>query len=341
MFYSLVLGNNYKSYNILFLHNVLDIVDLKCIIILQIISMGKAKRFMKKVKVIYNPSSGRQVVQKRLDNVCKILMDNGYIVGKFATKKKDDAMNETIKCCNEDWDIIIACGGDGTVNEVATGIVKGNRKIPVAILAAGTVNDFANFLELPRTAKEFSEMIMAEKTIDADLGVLGDNYFVNVAAGGLFTNVAHLVPSEAKTALGRLAYYMEGIKEIPKQMFNPIEVDIYSDEYSAMNEEIYLFLITNSSSIGGFKKLAPNAEIMDEYLDAVIIKKSEIQDMLSIFINLIKGEHVKHPNVKYFKTKKIKIESKEKIDVDLDGEYGGSLPATFEVLPGSFRIIVK
>ncbi len=296
---------------------------------------------MKKVKVIYNPSSGTQTVQRRLDIICKTLLDNGCILCKYATKKKNDAMNETIKTCQEDWDIIIACGGDGTVNEVATGIVKGGRKIPVAILAAGTVNDFANFLMLPKDASEFCDMIMNEKVLDVDIGKVNNKYFVNVAACGLLTNVAHQVPSEAKTVFGRLAYYYEGLKEIPKQMFNAFKADIECEELSFKGEEIFLFLISNSSYIGGFKKIAPKAEIVDGYLDAVVIKKSEIQDIISIFLNLLKGEHIKHPNVEYFKTKKLYINTSIDIDLDVDGEYGGKFPATFEVIPNSFRILIK
>lgn len=292
---------------------------------------------LKKVKVIYNPSSGRQVIQRRIDDICKILLDNGYIVGKFATREKNDAMNETIKCCKEDWDIIVACGGDGTVNEVATGIILGGRKIPVAILAAGTVNDFANYLGIPKGSKEFCDMIMNENIIDVDLGKWGDKYFVNVAAGGFLTNVAHQVPTESKNALGRMAYYLEGLKEIPKQMYSGIDVKITSQEYSS-EEEIFLFLVSNSSSIGGFKMLAPKAQVEDGLLDCVIIRKSEIQDVLSIFINVLTGDHVNHPNVEYFKTKKITIESNEQVQVDIDGEYGGTLPATFEVVHKSFRI---
>lgn len=295
---------------------------------------------MKKVKVIYNPSSGRQIVQRRIDTICNILMDNGYLVGKFATKKKDDAFNETVKCCREDWDIIIACGGDGTVNEVANGIVVGGRKIPVGILAAGTVNDFANFMDIPRNVKDFCDMILAGKTTDVDLGKVGDKYFVNVAAGGLLTNVAHQVPSELKTVLGRMAYYIEGLKEIPRQKFKPINLTIESDEYNA-TEDVLLFLISNSSSIGGFRRLAPAAEVEDGYLDCIIIKKSEITDIVSIFINLLKGEHIKHPNVAYFKTKRIKINTNEEVHVDVDGEYLGVLPAVFEIAPQAFRIFIR
>lgn len=294
---------------------------------------------MKKVKVICNPSSGRQIIQRRVDYLCNLLINEGYIVGKFNTRQKDDAMLETIRSCNENWDLIVACGGDGTVNEVAKGIAKSERKIPVAILSSGTVNDFANHMELPKNIDDFFQMIKNEKTIDVDLGKVNDEYFVNVAASGLLTNVGYQVQPEAKAIFGRMAYYVEGLKEIPKQAFDPIRVSFESEEYTK-EEDILLFLISNSASIGGFKRLAPDASVSDGYLDVVIIKKSEVQDLAHIFINIFRGEHVNHPNVAYFKSKKIKIETKEDVTIDIDGEYGGKLPATFEVNHKGFRIFV-
>lgn len=292
---------------------------------------------MKKIKVIYNPSSGRQIIQKRIDNIILKLIDKGYTLNKFITKKKDDALNETIRCLKEDWDGIIVCGGDGTVNEVATGIVKGGKKIPVAILPSGTVNDFASYLKLPNNSDEFCKMIERWDTIDVDLGKVNDKYFVNVAAGGLLTNVAHQVSSEYKTVFGRLAYYLEGLKEIPKSGFRPIKVKIMSEEYSS-SEDILLFLISNSKHIGGFKRIAPEAEIKDGFLDCLFIKKSDFQSLITIFINILKGEHINHKDVIYFKTKKIFIDCNEEVQVDIDGEYAGNLPSLFEILPNSFRI---
>ena len=295
---------------------------------------------MKKVKIICNPSSGRQLMQRRIDSICELLIDEGYTIGKTITRKKNDAMFETIKCCKEDWDIIIACGGDGTVNEVAKGIVLGGRKIPVAILAAGTVNDFANYLDLPKSSRDFYELIKNGNTLDVDLGSVRDEYFVNVAAGGLLTNVGYQVQPEVKAILGRMAYYLEALKEIPKQKFEPIRVKFESEEYTN-EEDILLFLLTNSSSIGGFKYLAPKAYVSDGYLDSIIIKKSDVQDLVSIFISIFSGEHINHPNVVYFKTKKLTIHTEEDVPIDIDGEYGGKLPATFEVVPNSFKIFVK
>ena len=294
---------------------------------------------MEKVKVICNPSSGRQVVQRRVDYLCNLLINHGYTVGKFNTARKDDAMLETMKACNEDWDFIIACGGDGTVNEVAKGIAKSERKIPVAILSAGTVNDFANYMSLPRNIDDFFLMIKNKKIKKVDLGKVNDEYFINVAAGGLLTNVGYQVPAEAKAIFGRMAYYIEGLKEIPKQKFKPIKVKFESEEYTK-EEEILLFVISNSASIGGFKRLAPDANVSDGYLDVVIIKKSEVQDLAQIFINIFRGEHVNHPNVSYFKSKRIKVDTIEDVVIDIDGEYGGKLPAVFEAEPEGFKIFV-
>lgn len=294
---------------------------------------------MKKIKIIFNPSSGRQTTERRLDRLSKLLLDDGYVLGKFMTGKKDDAMLETIKTCKEDWDMIIVSGGDGTVNEVAKGIVRSDRKIPVAILSSGTVNDFANYMKIPKDINTFYDMIKREDVVEVDLGKVNGEYFVNVAAGGILSNVAYQVPVETKAVLGRMAYYIEGLRELTQSNIEPFKMKIESEELNNV-ENILLFLISNSSSIGGFKMLAPKADVLDGYLDVVIIKKSGVQDLASIFINIFSGEHINHPNVIYFKSKKISLSSPEDISIDIDGEYGGKLPATFEVLPRAFKILV-
>lgn len=294
---------------------------------------------MKRVKLIINPSSGRQLIEGRIDQLSKLLLDDGYIVGKYFTEKKDDAFHETIRTCQGDWDMIIACGGDGTVNEVAAGIAESENKLPVAILAAGTVNDFANYMDIPSRINDFFQMIKREKIIDIDLGMVNNKYFANVAAGGLLTNVGYQVQPEAKAILGRLAYYFVGLKELLIEEIEPINVKFESQEYSNQ-EDILLFLISNSSSIGGFKKLAPDADVADNLLDVVILRDSDIAELANIFINLLRGEHINHPNVEYFKTKKIKITSNSQVPLDIDGEYGGDLPATFQVIPRGMKIFI-
>ncbi|MBS4537216.1 diacylglycerol kinase family lipid kinase [Clostridium sp. D2Q-11] len=296
---------------------------------------------MKRIKVIYNPSSGRQMIQKRMDDIIMKLLDKGYIISKYATKKKDDAFNEAIETCKGPWDGIIVCGGDGTVNEVAFGVAISNKKLPVAILAGGTVNDFATYMEIPRTTYDFVKMIENWNIKHVDMGSCNNKYFVNVATGGLLTNVAHTVPSESKTVLGRMAYYLEGIKEIPKQKFKPIKVKITSEEYSS-EEDILLFVISNGKSVGGFKKLSPTAEVQDGLLDCMIIKKAELQDIVSIFLKIYSGEHINNSKVEYFKTSDITIEnlSQDEVQVDIDGEFAGELPVNIKILPNILPIFV-
>lgn len=295
---------------------------------------------MKRVKIIINPSSGRQLVERKIDYLSKLLLDDGYIVGKFFTEEKYDAKKETIKTCNEDWDMIIACGGDGTVNEVATGIALSKNKLPVAILSSGTVNDFANHMNIPRNIDDFFDMIKREELVNVDLGKVNEDYFVNVAAGGLFANVGYLVNPEAKAILGRMAYYFEGVKELTTENLEPIRLSFESEEYTKVDDTL-LFLISNSSSIGGFKKLAPNADVLDGLLDVLIIKKSNVTDLANIFFNVLTGDHINHANVEYFKTKHIIVKSEDKeVKIDIDGEYGGKLPATFQVISNGMSVFV-
>ena len=159
---------------------------------------------MKRVKIIVNPSSGRQTVESRIDLLSKLLLDDGYVVGKYFTTKKDDAFHETIKTSKGDWDMIVVCGGDGTVNEVAAGVACSENKLPVAVLSTGTVNDFASYMNIPNKISDFHKMIKRENIVEIDLGKVNNKYFANVAAGGLLTNVAYQVPTEAKAILGKI-----------------------------------------------------------------------------------------------------------------------------------------
>lgn len=294
---------------------------------------------MKRIKFIINPSSGRQAMEKKIDTLCKLLLDDGYILAKYFTKNKYDAMLEARRTCSEDFDLIVVCGGDGTVNEVVKGIATAKRRIPIAILASGTVNDFANYLEIPRNTYEFFDLIKRSNIIDVDIGCVNEDYFVNVAAGGLLTNVAYQAQPDVKAVLGRMAYYLEGLKELANQGLETVRVTIQSEEFTS-EEDILLFVISNSSSIGGFTKLAPEADVVDGLLDVVLIKKADIAELANIFVNVLTGEHINHPKVIYYKTKKVVVKSDKKIVVDIDGEYGGKLPAEFKVIPKGLSILV-
>lgn len=294
------------------------------------------------LKLIYNPSAGLQTQQDKAFTIARKLAETGnFRVSIFATMKKDDAYEETLKACSEKFDIILACGGDGTVNEVVNGLMNSEHKCKLAILAAGSVNDFSEYLDLPTDISKFTEMIIRGNTMKADVGKANEKYFINVAAGGAFTNIAHEVPVDTKTILGKFAYYLQGAIELPYQLDKKFPVSIKIDDEETFDSDIFLFLITNSPSVGGFKKLVPEASINDHMLDLLIIKKTTKKELVEIFSKIITGQHIKHPNVIYKKAEKIFLTSPvNDLFLDLDGEQGEGLPVLFEIVPGGIEIIL-
>lgn len=297
---------------------------------------------MLNLKLIYNPSSGTQSHQDKAFIVIRKLVESGlYRVSIFATQKKDDAYLEAKKACQEDYDIILACGGDGTVNEVVNGILDSEKKCKLAILAAGSVNDFSDYLALPSDPNDFAKMIIRGQTILADAGKVHDRYFINVAAGGAFTNIAHEVAIDTKTVLGRFAYYLQGAIELPDQLDKSFPINIQIDDEPPFSLDAFLFLVSNSSSVGGFRKMVPEAKIDDHLLDLLLIKKGTKKELIEIFPKIISGQHIKHPTVIYRKAKKINLTSPiDNIILDIDGEQADKLPALFEILPSAIEIIV-
>ncbi|MDL2310618.1 YegS/Rv2252/BmrU family lipid kinase [Peptostreptococcaceae bacterium OttesenSCG-928-C18] len=286
---------------------------------------------MEKIKIIYNPTSGNQANKNTLDAICNKLLDKGYLLQMFYTTGAQSAYNETIKADDEGFDIVIACGGDGTVNEVVNGLAKVKSNMKLGIFPLGTVNDFANYLGLNTSSTTLVDLIEENEPILIDVGIAGSKNFVNVAAGGLLANVGHETDKGLKAIFGRLAYVAEGIKVIPEITTNnfKLKYKIDNEEYE---DDIYLFLVANSSSIGGFKKIAPNASISDGYLDLIIIKSlDKFTDLAQVFIQVLSGDHINNDDVRYFHAKEIDMTSDIPITVDIDGEYAGQLPMKFKL----------
>lgn len=297
---------------------------------------------MKKIKIIANPNSGREQALIKINQLINLFSEDGYKIDLRFTKKKNDG---TIFAGEDEGeDIIICYGGDGTLNEVVNGMYHRSRQVPLAILAGGTVNDFATILDIPTNVKDFYAMVKENNQIDVDLGMAGDRVFANVAAAGMLTEVAYTVSDELKSKIGRMAYYIEGVKEFSKlrQMSeeNLITAKIESEELVS-EEKIHMFLIANSASVGGFKKIAPRAEVYDGYLDVVILKGIKSSEVLEIAPSILSGKHIDHDKVIYLKTKEITISTDKELIVDVDGEKAGVLPMTFKVLDKALKLVIR
>ena len=295
---------------------------------------------MKRYFVIYNPSSGKELASQKIFHASETIMEIEDVeITFFATKKKGDGEAAAIRGCEIGYDLIISCGGDGTVHEVVNGIMKSSKKTKLAILPAGTINDFADQLKMPKAYANFASLLMKQSFKTIDVGKINDDYFINVVGGGAFTGIPHNVTVEAKTILGKYAYYLKAAVQVPGELesTHSITYEIDGNEYKY---KTLLFLIINSSGAGGFKYLCPNAKLNDGLLDIVIFEKTNNADLLQIFTKIFNGQHITHPKVHYHQGKNIKIQSDRALSIDADGDFGGFVPAEISSVHNAIELLV-
>ncbi|MGN8646740.1 diacylglycerol kinase [Gracilibacillus sp. HCP3S3_G5_1] len=284
---------------------------------------------MKRARIIYNPTSGREAFKKELPEVLRRFEEAGYETSAHATRYEGDATNAAKIAVERKFDLIIAAGGDGTINEVVHGIAEQEYRPKLAIIPVGTTNDFARALGIPREIQKAVNVILEHNIRKLDIGKVNDHYFMNIAGGGKLTELTYEVPSKLKTVLGQLAYYLKGIEMLPS--LKPTKVKI---EYDGkwFDDEIMLFLVSNTNSVGGFEKIAPEAKMDDGYFDLLILRKTNLAEFVRIATLATKGAHIEDKHIFYARANRIKVHTDEKMQLNLDGEYGGLLPGEFENL---------
>ncbi|MBD1382385.1 diacylglycerol kinase [Metabacillus arenae] len=285
---------------------------------------------MKKARIIYNPTSGRELFRRHLPEVLAKFEVAGYETSCHATTCEGDAIKAAKLACERQYDLIIAAGGDGTINEVVNGIAEMEYRPKVAVVPVGTTNDFARAIGIPREdVLRAVDTILEGEARAIDIGRVNDQYFVNIAGGGRLTELTYEVPSKLKTVMGQLAYYLKGIEMLPS--IRPTEVEIEYDG-KLFQGEIMMFLVSLTNSVGGFEKLAPDSSLNDGMFDLLILKKANIAEFIKVASMAMRGEHINDEHIIYTKANRVKINSQAKMQLNLDGEYGGLVPAEFENL---------
>ncbi|MCU9614343.1 diacylglycerol kinase [Caldibacillus lycopersici] len=281
---------------------------------------------MKRARIIYNPTSGREIFKKNLPEVLERLEKAGYETSCHATTGAGDATNAAKIAVERKYDLVIAAGGDGTLSEVVNGLAEQPYRPSLGVIPVGTTNDFARALHIPRDILAATDIIVKGETIPVDIGRMNEKYFINIAGGGRLTELTYEVPSKLKTVLGQLAYYLKGIEMLPS--IKPSEIRLEYDG-KLFEGEAMLFLIGLTNSVGGFEKLAPDASINDGYFTLLILKKTNLAEFIRVASLALRGEHVNDPNVIYTKASYIKVTSAEEVLINLDGELGGATPVEF------------
>lgn len=288
-----------------------------------------------KVLLFYNPKAGNGMFKSNLDLIIEKFQKKKMLIIPIRADRRG-ILNEIFKQINpKEYCKIIAAGGDGTINIVVNAMIEHNIDLPLAIFPAGTANDFAYYFDLPSKIEEMVEIATGENYTYADVGKANDKYFINVAAMGFLVDVSQKTDPNIKNTLGVVSYYLRGVVEMPN--LKPIPVKITSEEYTA-EEKIYFMLVMNGRSAGGFKRIAPNAEVNDGLLDVMLFREMPIFEFAPLFINIMQGHHQENKNVKFFQTKKLKIESDQEVGTDIDGEPGAKFPLDIEILQKKLRI---
>ncbi len=293
---------------------------------------------MKRARIIYNPTSGKEAFKRQLPEVLEKLEKAGYETSCHATTGEGDATRAAEIAIERKYDVVIAAGGDGTIYEVVNGLAGHEFRPKLGIIPVGTTNDFARALRIStKSVLDAADTIAGGLTIPIDIGQMNDRFFINIAGGGRLTELTYDVPSKLKTVLGQLAYYMKGIEMLPSLKATPMKIEYDGKLFEG---DAMLFLVANTNSVGGFERLAPDASLNDGMFSLIILKKINLADFVRVVTMAIRGDHINDPSVIYAKANRIKVSSPEKLLLNLDGEFGGLAPAEFVNLYRHFEVFV-
>ena len=276
---------------------------------------------MKRMLFVYNPHAGKGLLKQKLSEIVDIFVKAEYEVVIYPTQAYRDAYRKITEM-TEDYDLVVCSGGDGTIDEVVTGMMEREHKIPVGYIPTGTTNDFANSLKIPKDFLAAADNAVHGSAFPYDIGQFNDDVFVYIAAFGLFTDVSYETKQEIKNVLGHLAYVLEGAK----RLFNvpSYKIRVTHDDEVIEDEFIY-GMVTNSRSVGGFRNMiGKNVKFDDGVFEVTLIRRPKNPIELQEIIAALLIEQVDTKHMYSFKARKITFESLEEIPWTLDGEYGGS-----------------
>ncbi|EFR44232.1 diacylglycerol kinase family lipid kinase [Streptococcus pseudoporcinus] len=290
---------------------------------------------LKRARLIYNPTSGQEIMKKNVADVLDILESYGYETSAFQTSAEPkSAQKEARRVAETGVDLIIAAGGDGTINEVVNGIAPLKKRPKMAIIPTGTTNDFARALKIPRgNPIKAAKLIGKNQTIKMDIGKVREKeYFINIAAAGSLTELTYSVPSQLKTMFGYLAYLAKGVELLPRVKNVPVKI---THDGGIFEGEVSMIFAAITNSVGGFEMIAPDAKLDDGMFTLILVKTANLFEIVHLLrLVLDGGKHVNDRRIEYIKTSKIFIEprSDSRMMINLDGEYGGDAPIVIENL---------
>lgn len=277
---------------------------------------------MKKLYFILNLQSGKATISSKLAVVIDMFTKAGYEVTARSTQERMDACAAAKYACGQGFDLIVCSGGDGTLNEVIQGVMRSEKKLPIGYIPAGSTNDFARGVGIPRNIIDAVQWIIDGKKYPCDIGSFNDKFFTYIAAFGAFTEVTYETSQQVKNVLGHVAYVLNGISRLKNIKSYHMKIT-YDDE---IIEDNYIFgMVTNSSSVAGLLSL--NNFLLDDGLYEVTLIKTpgnplDLQRIIHSLLNI--DIDIDTAYIKSFRTSKIRFECDDELQWTIDGEFGGA-----------------
>ena len=275
----------------------------------------------KKVLFIVNPKSGKGSIRSKLLDIVDIFVKAGFDLTLYISQSAGDARAKA-KEVEGRYELVICSGGDGTLDEVISGMMECEKRSAIGYIPCGSTNDFAHSLKIPTSMTKAAEHIAAWKEFPCDIGRFNDDYFVYIAAFGLFTDVSYETSQDVKNVLGHLAYILEGMKKLTEIKSYPMKVE--SEEMTV--EGNFLFgMVTNSTSVGGFRNITgKHVHLDDGVFEVTLIKTPQnILELNEIIQAVIAGKSENNKYFYQFRSKAVKFISDDPVAWTLDGEFGG------------------
>ena len=287
---------------------------------------------MKKAMLIINPTSGGEKAldyKEKLENKAKEYFE--YVETKI-TEKAKDATAFAEEASKENYEAVIVFGGDGTVNEVISGIAEKDYIPKLGIIPGGTGNLITKLLEISQDIDEAIDQLDFNKTKSIDIGKANKSYFGYIFSVGSLPEAIHNVEIEDKTKYGVLAYAINTIKSVIKDEVFNIKIETENGSYEGEASQVLVLL----SNYYADKKIFE--ENKDGYANILILKNASIISKLSLIPDLLKGDIVENDNIEYIKAKDITISSDTKLESDIDGDRSDDLPVKITVLGNHIEI---
>lgn len=277
---------------------------------------------MKKLLLIVNPTSGKMRAKGELMGICKTFCDAEYAVSLHVTRCQSDATRAVVKY-GADQDVIVACGGDGTLNEVVAGALRIGYRGSLGFLPCGTTNDLATTLGIPKVLSKAALMITYEKPKFLDFATFnGDRSFLYAATFGAFTEVSYTTDQKLKNVLGHVAYVTEALGRLKDLRPYHLKVVCDGKEY----EGDFLFgAALNTYSLGGVLKLKKEkVDLCDGMHEVLLVRDvKNATDLANLSVEILSGNY-ENKSVLFFHGKEIVFHCEEEIPWCVDGEYAGS-----------------